>query len=78
MLTLINCPSYINSRFFSPLSAGTGICDGFLCMLPFQRSVLISKVMSLWCYSVSVLRRLFGFCYQFYFFKQSALNYART
>ena len=44
MLTLANSPSSIDSRFFSPLSAGSGICGDFLCMLPSQRRLLMSKV----------------------------------
>ena len=48
MLTLLNSPFFTISCCFDPLNAGTGICDKSLCMLPFQGSVLRSKIMSLW------------------------------
>ncbi len=43
MLTLVTSPSFVNSRFFSPLSAGTGSCGDFLCMPWSQRSILVAR-----------------------------------
>ena len=47
MLTLLNWPVFTFSYLFDPPDAETGNYDKPLCMLPFQRSVLRSKVMSL-------------------------------
>ena len=57
VLTLVNTPSSINSCLFNLVSTGTGTgtYDDFLCKLG---SVLISKVMSLWCYSISIRSNL--------------------
>ena len=44
MPTLVSSLSYVGSHFFSPLSARAGICDGFLCILTSQWSVLIDKI----------------------------------
>ena len=66
------------SRSFGPLNAGRGIYDDFHDTLPFQWGVLISKIISLWCYIFGVRSSLVGLRCLLQLLIQSALDYEGT